>query len=91
MNEPEVPYPSTPTLAAFFWVLGFAEILAGITIGIALWPGAPKEGYIWQMVAYVPVITWLITGLISGVISWALAQILTYLSGIYANTLSRSV
>jgi hypothetical protein len=79
-----------PFLAGVFWLLGALEILAGIVICAGFRPGDPKEGYSWRMVAYIPALTWLATGVISGFLSWALAQGLTYLKGIYLNTMPRA-
>jgi hypothetical protein len=74
-------------LAVVFWVVGALEILAGFVLCTELWPGDPKEGYVWRTAVYVPALTWLATGVISGCLSWALALGLTYLKGIYLNTL----
>jgi hypothetical protein len=90
-TPPEPPYPPTPILAGVFWAVGAIEILAGVVLCTELLPGDPKEGYTWRTVAYVPALTWLATGAISGCLSWALALGLTYLKGIYLNTLPRAV
>jgi hypothetical protein len=89
--RPEEPFPPTPFLAGVFWLLGALEILAGVVLCAALWPSDPKEGYVWRTAAYVPALTWIAIGVISGCLSWALALGLTYLKGIYLNTLPRAV
>ena len=83
--RPEEPFPPMPFLAGVFWLLGALEIFAGIVLCSTLWPGDLR------MVAYVPALTWLATGVISGCLSWALALGLTYLKGIYLNTLPHAV
>jgi len=84
---PEQPFPPTPILAGVFWAVGALEILAGFVLCAELWPGLPEKGYVWRMSAYLPALTWLATGVISGFLSWALALGLSYLKGIYLNTL----
>jgi hypothetical protein len=91
MASPKAPFPPTPVLASVFWAVGALEILAGVALCAVLWPGDPEKGYPWPTVAYVPALTWLATGVISGCLFWALALGLTYLNGIYLNTISRAV
>ena len=91
MTPPAKPFPPTPFLAGVLWVLGALEILAGLALAIALEPGVPEKGYTWRAIAYVPALTWLATGVISGLLSWSLALGLTYLKGIYLNTLPPTV
>jgi hypothetical protein len=89
--RPEEPFPPTPFLAGVFWLLGALEILAGVVLCAALWPVDPEKGYTWRTSAYLPALTWLATGVISGFLFWTLALGLTYLKGIYLNTVPPAV
>lgn len=90
-TTPVADGPPLSILSVVFWGVGIIEIMAGLVLCAELWPGAPKEGYVWKTAAYLPALTWLAAGVISGCVSWALALGLMYLKGIYLNTVPRAM
>ena len=83
--------PDRPGIAEIMTVLGVLSIVGGAILCALLWPRDPGAGYVWEVIAYIPALTWLSSGIISGVLFFACAAALTYLHGTreYAKAIAR--
>jgi hypothetical protein len=83
--------PDRPGIAEIMTVLGVLSIVGGAILCALLWPRDPGAGYVWEVIAYIPALTWLSSGFISGVLFFACAAALTYLHGTreYAKAIAR--
>ena len=71
-----------PVLTMVFRGLAALEMLGGIVLCMAFWPGTPELGYTWKAVAYATALTWLMAGFIFGFLFLAIGEALLYLRDI---------
>lgn len=86
-----IPPPEPPGIASVFYVLGGLQVLGGLALCYYFWPGQADVGYAWLPAKYLASVTWLVSGIVGGSLFIAIAQLLTFIKGIYENTYRQKV
>lgn len=75
-----------PPISMLLFFLAGSSLLGGLILGGKLWPNETAYGIEWNIIVYLPSITWLTVGLVQFALFASFGQGLHYLKQIASNT-----